>query len=151
AIQGALGGFIFWVLGLQGAVLWGVLMAVLSLLPAVGASLIWGPVAIYFLATGAIWQAAVLTAFGAVVIGLADNVLRPILVGKDSKLLAYVVLIPTLGGMALFGLTGFVIGPLIAAVFVAAWSRYGVGGEVQEVVAVPAVPAEDEELPDESA
>lgn len=138
AIQGALGGFIFWVLGLQGALLWGVLMAVLSLLPAVGASLIWGPVAIYFLATGAIWQAAVLTAFGAVVIGLADNVLRPILVGKDTKLPDYVVLISTLGGLALFGLNGFVIGPLIAALFIAAWSLYAEAREEHEVVAVPA-------------
>ena len=138
AIQGALGGFIFWVLGLQGAVLWGVLMAVLSLLPAVGASLIWGPVAIYFLATGAIWQAIVLTAFGAIVIGLADNVLRPILVGKDTKLPDYVILISTLGGLALFGLNGFVIGPLIAALFMAAWSLYAEAREEHEVVAVPA-------------
>ena len=124
ATQGALGGFIFWVLDVQGAVLWGVLMAILSLLPAVGASLIWGPVAIYFLATGAMWQAAVLTAFGAIVIGLADNVLRPILVGKDTKLPDYVILISTLGGLSLFGLNGFVIGPLIAALFIAAWSLY---------------------------
>ena len=138
AIQGALGGFIFWVLGLQGALLWGVLMAVLSLLPAVGASLIWGPVAIYFLATGAIWEAAVLTAFGAIVIGLADNVLRPILVGKDTKLPDYVILISTLGGPALFGLNGFVIGPLIAALFIAAWSLYAEAREEHDVVAVPA-------------
>ena len=136
-VQGALGGFIFWALGLQGALLWGVLMAVLSLLPAVGAGLIWGPVAIYFMATGALWQAAVLTAFGAVVIGLADNVLRPILVGKDTKLPDYVVLISTLGGLALFGLNGFVIGPLIAALFIAAWSLYAEAREEQEVVAVP--------------
>lgn len=136
-IQGALGGFIFWALGLQGALLWGVIMAVLSLLPAVGAGLIWGPVAIYFLATGAIWEAAVLTAFGAVVIGLADNVLRPILVGKDTKLPDYVVLISTLGGMALFGLNGFVIGPLIAALFIAAWSLYAEAREEQQVLAVP--------------
>ena len=144
AIQGALGGFIFWALGLQGAVLWGVLMAVLSLLPAVGASLIWGPVAIYFLATGAVWQAIVLTAFGAIVIGLADNVLRPILVGKDTKLPDYVILISTLGGLALFGLNGFVIGPLIAALFIAAWSLYAEAREEHEVVAVPA-----EEIPHE--
>jgi predicted PurR-regulated permease PerM len=123
-IQGALGGFIFWALGLQGALLWGVLMAVLSLLPAVGAAVIWGPVAIYFFATGAIMQAAVLTAFGAIVIGLADNILRPILVGKDTKLPDYVILISTLGGLALFGINGFVIGPLIAALFIAAWSLY---------------------------
>jgi predicted PurR-regulated permease PerM len=123
-IQGTLGGFIFWALGLQGALLWGVLMAVLSLLPAVGAAVIWGPVAIYFLATGAIMQAAVLTAFGALVIGLADNILRPILVGKDTKLPDYVILISTLGGLGLFGINGFVIGPLIAALFLAAWSLY---------------------------
>lgn len=121
ATQGMLGGFIFWALGIQGPVLWGVLMAFLSLLPAVGAGLIWGPVAIYFLATGAMWQAAVLTAFGVGVIGLVDNVLRPILVGKDTKMPDYVVLISTLGGMTLFGLNGFVIGPVIAALFMASW------------------------------
>lgn len=121
ATQGMLGGFIFWALGIQGPVLWGVLMAFLSLLPAVGAGLIWGPVAIYFLATGAMWQAAVLTAFGVGVIGLVDNILRPILVGKDTKMPDYVVLISTLGGMTLFGLNGFVIGPVIAALFMASW------------------------------
>ena len=121
ATQGLLGGFIFWVLGIQGPVLWGVLMAFLSLLPAVGAGLIWGPVAIYFLATGAMWQAGVLTAFGVGVIGLVDNILRPILVGKDTKMPDYVVLISTLGGMTLFGLSGFVIGPVIAALFMASW------------------------------
>lgn len=119
--QGALGGIIFAILGIQGALLWGVLMAFLSLLPAVGAGLIWVPVAIYFLVTGAIWQGVVLIAFGVFVIGLVDNILRPILVGKDTKMPDYVVLISTLGGMALFGLNGFVIGPLIAALFMAAW------------------------------
>ena len=124
ASQGALGGLIFWILGIQGPVLWGVLMAFLSLLPAVGAGLIWVPVAIYFLATGAIWQSAVLTLFGVFVIGLVDNVLRPILVGQDTKMPDYVVLISTLGGMALFGLTGFVIGPVIAALFMACWDLF---------------------------
>lgn len=121
ASQGALGGMIFWILGIQGPVLWGVLMAFLSLLPAVGAGLIWVPVAIYFLATGAVWQGVVLTLFGVFVIGLVDNILRPILVGKDTKMPDYVVLISTLGGMAIFGLTGFVIGPVIAALFIACW------------------------------
>lgn len=133
AVQGVLGGFIFWVLGLQGALLWGALMAVLSLLPAVGAGLIWGPVAIYFLATGAIWEAGVLTAFGAVVIGLADNILRPQLVGKDLKLPDYVVLISTLGGLSLFGLNGFVIGPMIAALFLSAWSLFADAREESHV------------------
>lgn len=124
ASQGALGGLIFWALGIQGPVLWGVLMAFLSLLPAVGAGLIWVPVAIYFLATGAVWQGAVLTAFGIGVIGLVDNILRPILVGKDTKMPDYIVLISTLGGMGLFGLTGFVIGPVIAALFMASWDLF---------------------------
>jgi predicted PurR-regulated permease PerM len=124
AAPGALGGLIVWVLDIQGPVMWGVLMAFLSLLPAVGASLIWGPVAIYFLATGATWQAITLTAYGICVIGLVDNLLRPVLVGKDTKMPDYVVLISTLGGMALFGLTGFVIGPVIAALFMATWDLF---------------------------
>lgn len=124
AAQGALGGLIFWILDIQGPVLWGVLMAFLSLLPAVGAGIIWVPVAIYFLATGAVVQGVALTAYGILVIGLVDNVLRPILVGKDTKMPDYVVLISTLGGMALFGLTGFVIGPVIAALFIASWDLF---------------------------
>ena len=124
ATQGMLGGFIFWILGIQGPVLWGVLMAFLSLLPAIGAGLIWVPVAIYFFATGAIWQGVTLTVFAVGIIGLVDNILRPILVGKDTKMPDYVVLISTLGGMALFGLTGFVIGPAIAALFIATWDLF---------------------------
>jgi predicted PurR-regulated permease PerM len=123
-VQGALGGLIFWLLGVRAPVLWGALMAVLSLLPAVGSALVWLPVAIYFLVTGAIWQGVVLIAFGVLVIGLVDNVLRPILVGKDTKIPDYIVLIATLGGMAIFGLNGFVIGPVIAAMFMAAWDIF---------------------------
>ncbi|MDR3065120.1 MAG: AI-2E family transporter [Comamonas sp.] len=124
AAQGALGGLIFWILGIQGAILWAVVMAFLSLLPAVGAGLVWGPVAIYFLATGAITKGLVLATYGVLVIGLVDNVLRPLLVGKDTKMPDYVVLISTLGGMALFGLSGFVLGPAIAALFMAAWELF---------------------------
>jgi predicted PurR-regulated permease PerM len=121
AAQGALGGLAFWVLGVHAPMLWAVVMAFLSLLPAVGAALIWGPVAIYLLATGQVGQGLGLMAFGVFVIGLIDNVLRPILVGKDTQLPDYVVLVSTVGGLALVGLNGFVIGPLIAAMFVAAW------------------------------
>jgi predicted PurR-regulated permease PerM len=124
ATQGALGGAMFWILGIQGAVLWGVLMAFLSLLPAIGAAIVWAPVAIYFLVTGAIWQGVTLIAFGVLVIGLVDNILRPILVGKDTQMPDYVVLISTLGGMALFGLNGFVIGPVVAALFISAWDIF---------------------------
>ena len=124
ATQGALGGIIFWLLGIQGALLWGVLMAFLSLLPAVGAAIIWAPVAIYFLVTGALWEGITLALFGVLVIGLVDNILRPLLVGKDTKIPDYVILVSTLGGLAVFGLNGFVIGPLFAALFMACWDLF---------------------------
>jgi predicted PurR-regulated permease PerM len=129
AVQGTLGGVIFSFLGIQGALLWGFVMAFLSLVPAVGAGLIWAPVAIYFLLTGALWQGITLVAFGVLVIGMVDNVLRPILVGKDTQLPDYVVLISTLGGMVVFGLNGFVIGPVIAALFIAAWDLFASASE----------------------
>ena len=128
--QGALGGLAFWFLGVQGALLWAVLMAFLSLLPAVGAALIWGPVAIYFLATGQFWQGGVLIFVGVFVIGLVDNILRPVLVGKDTQMPDYIVLMSTIGGMAIFGINGFVIGPVIAALFMAAWSLFADSGHV---------------------
>ncbi|MEX5748062.1 AI-2E family transporter [Massilia sp. X63] len=130
--QGALGGLIFWFLDVPGPVLWGVVMAFLSLLPAVGAAIIWGPVAAYFLFTGAVWQGAILALYGVLVIGLVDNLLRPILVGKDTKLPDYLVLLSTIGGMALFGLNGFVIGPVIAALFIAAWSLFANADEFHD-------------------
>jgi predicted PurR-regulated permease PerM len=99
-------------------------MAFLSLLPAVGAALIWGPVAIYLLASGAVAKGLGLVFVGVFVIGLIDNILRPLLVGKDTQMPDYVVLISTIGGMALFGINGFVIGPVVAALFMAAWSLF---------------------------
>jgi predicted PurR-regulated permease PerM len=86
--------------------------------------LVWLQVAIYFLVTGAIWEGIVLIAFGVLVIGLVDNVLRPVLVGKETKIPDYVVLIATLGGIAIFGVNGFVIGPVIAAMFMAVWDIF---------------------------
>ena len=127
--QGALGGLIFWFLDVRAPLLWGVLMAFLSLLPAIGAALVWAPVAIYFLVTGSIWQGVTLIAFGILVIGLVDNLLRPVLVGKDTKMPDYVVLLSTVGGMALFGLHGFVIGPIVAAMFIAAWDLFATASE----------------------
>jgi predicted PurR-regulated permease PerM len=129
--QGAIGGIAFWLLGVQGALLWAVLMAFLSLLPAVGAALIWGPVAIYYLATGHFWQGGILIFIGVFVIGLVDNVLRPVLVGKDTQMPDYIVLMSTIGGMAIFGVNGFVIGPVIAALFMAAWSLFIESGQLE--------------------
>ncbi|MDQ0125783.1 putative PurR-regulated permease PerM [Pseudomonas lini] len=122
--QGALGGAIFWFLDIPSALLWAVLMGFLSLLPAVGAGIVWAPVALYFLLSGAIWQGTVLALFGVFVIGLVDNVMRPIMVGKDTKMPDYMILISTLGGLAVFGLNGFVIGPLIAALFMSSWGIF---------------------------
>ncbi len=123
-VQGALGGFIFWILDIPGPFLWGVVMAILSLIPAVGAALIWLPVSLYLFATGAWISGTILMAYGALVIGLADNVLRPLLVGRDTKLPDYVVLFSTIGGISLFGIHGFVIGPLVAALFMASWQIF---------------------------
>lgn len=123
-IQGCIGGVTFWGLGVEAALLWGAMMSFLSLLPAIGAALVWIPVVIYFFAVGAFLKAAILAFVGIVVIGLVDNLLRPPLVGKDTKMPDYVVLTATIGGMSLFGINGFVIGPLIAALFMATWALF---------------------------
>ena len=146
-IQGALGGLIFWILGISGALLWGVVMAIVSLLPAVGAALVWVPAAIYLAAVGDVVEAVVLTAFGVVVIGLADNLLRPVLVGRDTKLPDYIVLLSTLGGIVMFGINGFVMGPLVAALFMAFWGIFI--REFSEEAHRPAASA-DEETPAQS-
>lgn len=124
-VQGALGGIIFWILGIPAALLWGVVMTILSLIPAVGAGLVWLPAAIYLYAIGDWVSATVLIVYGILVIGLADNILRPILVGRDTKLPDWMVLLSTLGGLALFGINGFVVGPLIAVLFIAFWQIFG--------------------------
>lgn len=123
-VQGLLGGLIFWILDIRGAFLWGVVMTLLSLIPVIGAGLIWGPVAIYLFAVGQWAHGTILVAFGAGVIGLADNILRPLLVGRDTKLPDYLVLFSTLGGFSLFGMNGFVLGPLIASLFIAFWEIF---------------------------
>lgn len=123
-VQGSLGGVIFLALGIGGALLWGVAMVLASLLPAVGAALIWAPVAIYLLATGSVVKGLILIVFGIGIIGLVDNFLRPKLVGRDTGLPDYLILLSTLGGLSLFGIDGFIVGPLIAALFVACWQIF---------------------------
>lgn len=120
-VQGALGGLAFWALGIEASLLWAVLMALLSLLPVVGSGLVWLPMALYLMASGALWPGLALVAYGVLVIGLIDNLLRPMLVGKDTRLPDYVVMLSTLGGLATLGINGLVLGPAIAALFVAVW------------------------------
>lgn len=124
-VQGLLGGLIFWALGIEAAALWGVVMAVLSFLPAVGAALVWVPAAALLVINGRLVDGLVLLVFGIVIIGLADNVLRPILVGRDTEMPDYLVLVTTLGGLALFGLSGVVIGPIVGALFLTVWEMFG--------------------------
>ena len=124
AVQGAIGGLAFWALGIPSAILWTFAMMFASLIPAIGAALIWAPVAIYFAVTGNYADAIILTVIGVVVIGLMDNLLRPILVGRDTKLPDYIILTSTLGGIALFGIGGFVVGPIVAALFVSSWNIF---------------------------
>lgn len=121
-VQGMIGGVIFWALGIPAPLLWAVLMGCFSLIPAVGTGLVWVPVALYLLATGAIIKGVILILCGLFVIGLVDNLLRPILVGRDTRIPDYVVLITTLGGIDMFGFNGIVIGPVIAALFIATWN-----------------------------
>lgn len=121
AAQGTLGGLAFWYLGVDAALLWAVLMGFLSLIPAGAAGLVWAPVAIYFLATGSVWQGLALVAYGVLVIGLVDNLLGPMLVGQNTRMPDYLVMITTLGGMVVFGINGFILGPTIGAMFIAVW------------------------------
>ncbi len=127
AIQGTLGGIMFALLGIESAVFWGVVMIGLSILPAVGSALVWGPAALIFLANGDWVKALILFVVGALIIGMIDNVLRPILVGRDTKMPDYLILLSTIGGLGLFGLSGFVIGPVIAAFFLAIWVMFETG------------------------
>lgn len=124
-VQGVLGGVLFAFLDIRAALLWGVVMGLLALIPAVGTGLVWFPVGIYLLATGSVWQGVVLLLCGFFVISMVDNVLRPILVGQDTRMPDYVVLISTLGGLSVMGINGLIVGPVIAAMFIAAWEIFG--------------------------
>ena len=124
-VQGGLGGLAFWILGLPAPLFWGVIMTLLSLLPAIGSGLVWGPAAVTLLLTGEIVRGLILLVAGVLLIGLVDNVLRPILVGRDTQMPDYLILLATLGGLTVFGLSGFVIGPIIAALFLTVWQMFG--------------------------
>jgi predicted PurR-regulated permease PerM len=124
ATQGLLGGVMLGLLGVEATLFWGVVFGLLSMVPAVGAGLLWAPLALYFLVTGAVAKGIVLILFGTVVLTVIDNVLRPFLVGRDTQLPGYMVLVATLGGVASFGLNGIIVGPMVAALFVATWKLF---------------------------
>jgi predicted PurR-regulated permease PerM len=118
-VQGSLGGLAFWVLGLPSPVLWAVVMMLASIIPTLGAFIIWVPAAVYLAATGQAWQAVALTLWGTLVVGLADNVLRPILVRNRTRMHELLVFFGVLGGLELFGVLGLFIGPVIFAIALA--------------------------------
>ncbi|MFQ5695196.1 MAG: AI-2E family transporter, partial [Terriglobia bacterium] len=124
AVQGLLGGLAFWVLGIGAALFWGVVMGFLSLLPALGAWLIWVPAAGYLLLEGQIVRAVALLVVGTLIIGLVDNFLRPLLISGHTQLNGLLVFISVLGGLAVFGLLGLVLGPMLVAVGMAVVEAY---------------------------
>jgi predicted PurR-regulated permease PerM len=137
-LQGGLAGIAFAVVGIPSAVFWGAIMTVLSIIPSIGAAVIWLPAAVILAVTGHVIKAIGLAIFCAVVVGSLDNLLRPILVGKDTQMHELMIFLGTLGGIFMFGIVGIIIGPIIAALFVTVWDIYGVAfKEVLPVVKLP--------------
>lgn len=123
-IQGALGGILFAITGVEGALIWGVIMVLFSIIPGVGSSIIWLPAGIIQILLGNVWQGILILVVGTLLISTIDNILRPILVGKDLAMPPLIILFSTLGGLVLFDASGFIIGPIIAALFLAFWDMY---------------------------
>jgi predicted PurR-regulated permease PerM len=121
-VQGGLAGAAFAVAGIEGAVFWGVIMTVLSIIPGIGTALVWVPAVIYLAMIGRVGAAVGLALWCAIVVGTADNILRPVLVGKDTKMPDLLILVTTLGGLILFGAAGIVVGPIIGALFITVWN-----------------------------
>jgi predicted PurR-regulated permease PerM len=136
--QGMLGGLAFWAVGIDSAIFWGTVMIVLSIVPGIGAALVWVPAAIILLAIGHVWQGVALALFCALVVGSVDNVLRQVLVGRDTQMHELLIFFSTLGGLMLFGATGFILGPILAALFVTVWEMFGVTFRNELADAAPA-------------
>lgn len=123
-IQGFLGGVTFAIAGIEGALIWGIIMILFSIIPGIGSSIIWLPAGIIQILLGNVWQGVFILIVGALLISTIDNILRPILVGKDLAMPPLIILFSTLGGLVLFDASGFIIGPIIAALFLAFWDMY---------------------------
>lgn len=123
-IQGSLGGLIFFVVGIRGSLIWTVLMIFAAIIPLVGCSIIWAPMGIFLLASGHIWEGLVVWAFGLFVITTVDTVLRPLMIGKDVEIHPLLIFLSTLGGIAVFGFSGFVIGPIVVSLLMTIWDMY---------------------------
>jgi len=123
-IQGMLGGIIFFITGINGSMMWTIIMVLTSIIPSVGCSIIWAPAGIIMLITGHTWQGILILLFGALVISTVDQLLRPFLLGKDVQMHPLMIFLSTLGGIMLFGISGFVIGPIVCSLFLAILEMY---------------------------
>ncbi|MDP1991258.1 MAG: AI-2E family transporter [Syntrophales bacterium] len=123
-IQGILGGIVFLITDVEGALIWGLLMIIMAVVPVVGCSIIWGPAGILMLLSGQLWEGVLILASGVLLISMVDNLLRPILIGKDVEMHPLLIFLSSLGGIVLFGFSGFVIGPIITSMLLAIWTMY---------------------------
>ncbi len=124
-LQGFLSGLAFAIAGIPNSIFWGVLMAVLSIIPSIGSALIWIPAGVYLITQGAVVSGVLLLLFCGLIVGSLDNVLRPRLVGQDTQMHELMIFFSTLGGIVLFGFVGIVVGPIVASLFVTVWDIYG--------------------------
>ncbi|MFB3925223.1 MAG: AI-2E family transporter [Syntrophales bacterium] len=122
-VQGLLGGILFWIVGIEAALIWGLIMVVASILPT-GSGIVWAPAGILMLLTGHVWEGVTILVVGALVIGIVDNLLRPLVVGKEIGMHPVLIFLSTMGGLVLFGFSGFVIGPVITSMLLALWDIY---------------------------
>ena len=135
AVQGTLGGLMFWVLGLPTPLLWGLVMGLLSIVPVLGAFVVWIPAAILLILDGSWARALILATWGGVVVGGIDNVLRPMFVGNRLRLHTIPAFISIVGGLLLFGAPGFILGPLAATttiLLVEIWMRHEASSQTSE-------------------
>lgn len=141
-LQGGLAGFAFVVVGIPSAVFWGTIMVVLSIIPGIGSALVWAPAALILIASGHLVKGIGLAIFCAVVVGSIDNFLRPVLVGRDTRMHELMIFFGTLGGILMFGMLGFIIGPIVAALFLTVWEIYGV--VFRDMLHEPEVPSAED-------
>jgi predicted PurR-regulated permease PerM len=143
AAQGLLNGLAFWAVGIDGAIFWGLVMTVLSIIPGLGGALVWVPAAVVLFVSGDLWKGLGLVAFCGLVVGSMDNLLRAQLVGRDTQLHPLFIFFSTLGGLFVFGVMGFLIGPMLAALFVTVWEMFGMA--FRNELASPIIVPSDEE------
>jgi predicted PurR-regulated permease PerM len=124
-VQGTFGGIAFWAAGIEGAAFWGTAMTLLSIVPGIGSAIVWLPAVVFLFITGQPLSATLLLIWCSAVVGTIDNILRPILVGKDAQMPDLFILIGTLGGLFFFGPLGFIVGPLVCGLFLTVWDIYG--------------------------